>query len=144
MAAAPLGSAMADDDERRSFPITLPPIRLPPLFPEGRPPFFPERLSVVLPAPERVRGSGNPLLAAVALDVVDAVVVLALGGGLARVVLGTLLAGALAGPIGIAYALEALPGTVGPPWLAVLPSATLLVLARVLLDREGSGSGRKG
>lgn len=107
------------DDDSRGFRIVLPPIRLPPLFPHD--------LRIASPVHERVRGSRNALLAAIALDLLDAIAVVTVGGGLVRVALGTLLAAVLLGPLGLAYAWEAV-AVAALPRIAVVPTATLLYL----------------
>lgn len=96
-------------------PITLPPIRLPERF--------------VLPAFGRIRGAGSGVLAAVALDLLDAAAVVGVDAGPVRVGLGTLLALAVLGRPGLLYAVEA-AALVGPGWLGLFPTATAIWLLR--------------
>ena len=103
----------------RTIGFRLPPIRLPPIT-------LPDGLRLAVPPPG-VRGSGSRLLAAVAVDLIDAAVVLSIGGGPGRVLVGTLLAVLLVGPIGLIYAWEAV-GLAVPFPVSVVPSATPLVL----------------
>lgn len=94
-------------------PITLPPIRLPERF--------------VLPSYDRIRGAGSRLLAAAALDLLDALAVHGVDVGIARVGLGTLLALAILGRPGLLYVVEA-AALVGPGWLGLFPTATVIAL----------------
>lgn len=121
------------DDASSGFSFSLPPIRLPPL--------FPERFRVLWPA-----GAGGPStrpspLAAtaglVAFDAADAALAVwgtdaAVVAG-ARVLAGSLVAGAAFGLPGALYALEAAAVLTGAGALTAFPTLTaLLLLARVV------------
>lgn len=105
-------------------PITLPPLRLPSF---GLPADF----SPIPPVFERVRGSENRVLAALAIDVIDIIVILVVGGGFARATFVVILTGWLVYPLGVLSAWEFLPVLGSHPLVGMVPSATLLVL----LDR---------
>jgi len=122
-----------EDDE--GFSLSLPPISLPDVR-------LPDRIRLVFPVPEppertrprRVRTSR--VLAAVALaDALDAAAVL-LGGPetlpWARAAVGTLLSALFAGFPGLLYSWELFAALGGVGWLSVAPTATLLVLARLV------------
>lgn len=125
---------LGDDDGGLS--LSLPPISLP----EVR---LPDRIRLVFPAPDpperirrprRVRTSW--VLVAVALaDALDAAAVL-LGGPetlpWVRAALGTLLSILFAGFPGLLYAWELFASLGGMGWLSVAPTATLLVVARLV------------
>ncbi len=105
-------------------PITLPPLRLPSV---GLPADF----SPIPPVFERVRGSENLVLAALAIDAIDIVVIFGVGGGFARVMVVAILTTGLVYPLGVLSAWEFLPVLAGLPWVGIIPSATLVVF----LDR---------
>ncbi len=113
---------MADDDDGGTrLGFTLPPIRLPRIL-------FPEGLRFLVP--EWTSGGRNVLLAAVVLDVGDAIVVLAVGDSVVRAFVGTAAMALLHGPFGLLYSIEALPTLFEAPWIAVVPTATLLTWYR--------------
>lgn len=113
---------MGDDGDRGSrLGFSLPPIRLPRVL-------FPEGLRFRVPGWAAGRGSG--LLAAIALDVADIVVILTVGDSLLRPFIGTAVMAVVLGPIGLVYAAEFLPTVAGLPVLAATPTATILTYAR--------------
>jgi hypothetical protein len=122
---------MADDDGDDGLGFTLPPLRLPAFT-------LPDHFRLVIPRtppkhnPVRV-SARTALVAALAFDLLDALVVLLAGAAVPwpRTFVGALALAPLVGPVGLAYAWEGVAATVGLPWLAVAPSATLLVLARL-------------
>lgn len=122
---------MADDDGNDGLGFTLPPIQVPPFT-------LPDHLGIVFPrtpekrAPVRV-DARTVLVVALAFDLLDALVVVLAGAAVPwpRAFAGTLALAPLLGPVGLAYAWEGVAATVGLPWLAVVPSATLLVLVRL-------------
>ncbi|WP_327051045.1 hypothetical protein [Halomicrococcus gelatinilyticus] len=122
---------MADDDGDDGLGFTLPPLRLPAFT-------LPDHLGFAFPrtpekrAPVRV-DARTVFVAALAFDLLDALVVLLAGAAVPwpRAFVGTLALAPLVGPVALAYAWEAVAATAGLPWLAVAPSATLLVLARL-------------
>ncbi|SIR46484.1 hypothetical protein SAMN05421858_2343 [Haladaptatus litoreus] len=127
---------MADRDDDSGFSFTLPPMRLPPVT-------FPDRVRLIVPVFERpkepdkstrLRVRLRTLVAFLLLfDVVDALLVLQ--GSPApwfRAVVGTVLMTIVAGPIGSVYLWEGFAVFAGIGWLAVAPSATLLLFARLL------------
>lgn len=107
-------------------PISLPPLRLPSLrFPDGfspRPPLF-----------ERVRGSRNFLLAAIAVDCIDAIAIVMGMYGILPVLIGTGIGFLIIGPIGLGYTWEILPIMLDVPQVAVVPSLSLLVVINRVL-----------
>lgn len=98
------------------------------------PPFFPEDFAIRIPIPQSVRTAGSPLLAAIAIDGIDAITIVAIGsaGGWLRVLLGTGLMALLFGPFGLAYGLEAVPIIVGRSTIGLAPTATVVALMRRL------------
>lgn len=131
--------AKGDTDEERKqrddsdgFGFTLPPIKLPSVA-------FPRDLQVRLPPPahrwEGERGIRNLLAVAVLVDLLDAALLFVAGPPLlawGRVGVGTVLAVVLAGLPGLVYAWEGVAVLAGVGWLSGFPSATALVLARLL------------
>lgn len=122
------GSETDDDDASRDFSFSLPPIRLPPL--------FPERFRVLWPG-----GGGRPsarpsrvtaIAGLVAFDLADAALAVwatdapAVAG--ARVLAGSLVAGAAFGLPGALYALEAAAVLGGVGLLTAFPTLTALLL----------------
>lgn len=128
---------MADDDGDRRLSFSLPPISLPPL--------FPDRFTIRLPVPGfrsgRELSTGWTLLVVLGFDLFDAVLALTaaapLGGpvGLVRTAGGTLLAVTLASGVGLVYAWElvAVLGGIG----AVTAVPTLSVCLLWTLSRKG-------
>lgn len=125
-------SGGTDDDERetadRGFRFTLPPITLPPMFPED--------FRFVIPAVRR-RTDGvatrTVLGLAVVLDTLDAALALGAASGdpalhWVRVGVGTLLAVVLVGTRGLAYGWEVLAVAGGLAAPTALPTLTALVL----------------
>ncbi|WP_158055516.1 hypothetical protein [Halorussus halophilus] len=115
-------------------PISLPDVRLP------------ERIHLLLPIPEpatkytpsvRLRTSWV-LAIVVLLDLLDAVVGLIAGFDTLpwlRSVVGLGVSILFAGPAGLLYAWELIATVAGFGWLALAPTATLLVLGRLALRR---------
>lgn len=125
---------MTDDDDGFSF--ELPPIRLPPLFPAD--------VRVLWPGggdrPRSRVGVRTVALACLAFDVLDALLALTVDAALvtaARTVGGALLAGVLFGPFGVAYVWEPTAALLGVGELTVVPTLSLLLLARVLREVVG-------
>lgn len=117
---------MADDEESGStLGFTLPPIRLPSLFPDGL------RLHV----PGWASGDGNRPLAAMVLDIGDAVVIFLGWDTLLRPFIGTAAMALIHGPFGLVYAVEGLPTIANLPAIAVVPTATIMTYA---LRRTGN------
>lgn len=124
---------MADRDDDSRLRFTLPPMSLPPVT-------LPDRIRLILPAferperPSRVRVRTRSVVAALlVLDAFDAL--LALRGSPVpwlRVVVGAVVTGVIVGPVGVAYLWEGIAVAAGAGWLAVVPSATLLLLARLV------------
>jgi len=125
-------SDRADSDDRR-FSFSLPPIRLPPM--------FPDRFRVLWPG----GGDGpstraSPLTAAAALvafDLVDAALALAVDAptvAAARVLAGALVAAGAFGLPGLLYAAEAVAVLGGFAGLTVAPTLTLLLVVRLLRE----------
>lgn len=124
------GSREGADDSPAGLSFSLPPIRLPPM--------FPDRFRVLWP------GGGGPTtrpsrltaaLALVAFDLADAGLALAVDApavAAARVVAGALVAGAAFGLPGLLYAAEGAAVLVGAPELTVFPTLTLLLVVRLL------------
>ena len=117
-----------DEDEEGGWRLgfSLPPIRLPPLFPDS--------LRVVLPAPGvgPIRVSGRAVLfGALVFDLVDAALALWGADGVlvwVRGVAGVVLGVVVAGPVGLVAAWEPLAAAAGYGVLAVVPTLTLLAL----------------
>lgn len=115
-----------DDGDRSRF--RLPPIRLPP--------FFPEDFELVFPAAGRVSGARlgarGVLGLAVLLDVLDAVLALTASGPilLARSFVGFVLAVVVAGPFGLLVVWEPVAVLLGYPGATVLPSVLVAVVLR--------------
>lgn len=96
------------------------------------PSFFPEDFTIRIPVPKSVRTAGNPLLAAIAIDLIDVLIILTIGsaGGWLRVLLGTAVTALVFGPFGLLYGLEAIPLVGRIPILGVVPTATAVALSR--------------
>lgn len=125
---------MAEDDGDRRLSFSLPPISLPPL--------FPDRFTIRLPVPGfrsgRELSTGWTLLVVLAFDLFDAVLALTVAGpisgpvggpiGLVRTAGGTLLAVTLASGVGLVYAWEfaAVLGGVGA--VTAVPTLSLCLL----------------
>ena len=128
-----------DTDADTGFSFSLPPILLPKMR-------LPERIRLLFPAPDppekpsrptRVRASRVLLVVALA-DGLDVAVALWAGPGAlpwARAAAGTLLSVVLVGFPGLLYAWELLAILVGFGWLSFAPTATALVLVRLLYSR---------
>jgi hypothetical protein len=124
------GSGGGGNGDRR-FSFSLPPIRLPPM--------FPDRFRVLWPV-----GGGGPttrasrLTAAAALvtfDLADAALALAVDApavAAARVVGGSLVAAGAFGLPGLLYAAEGAAVLAGVPEFTVAPTLTLLLVVRLL------------
>jgi hypothetical protein len=136
---------MADRDDDSGIRFTLPPMSLPPVT-------LPDRIRLILPVferperPERSRRvrvrTRSVVAALLVLDALDAL--LALNGSPApwlRVVVGTIVSGGVVGPVGLVYLWEGIAVTAGAGWLAVAPSATLLLLARLVWKVDLLGRG---
>ena len=125
---------MPEDDRDRGFPFRLPPIRLPPL--------FPDRLRIVLPVPgyrhERSLSSGWILLVALLFDLLDAILALFTAGpvDLVRTVGGTFLSILVAGWAGAIYGWEVLAVAIGFPAFTAFPSLAVLVIVELLRARR--------
>ena len=120
-----------DGGGRLSF--SLPPIRLPPLFPED--------FRLLWPAPgegPRRRVSKRAVLAAlVCFDLADAALALAIDGGAVtgvRVVGGALVAATTFGTLGVAYVWEAVAALAGFGDITAVPTLTALFFARLLRE----------
>ena len=123
--------------DESGFSFTLPPISLPQVR-------LPERVRLLFPIPNppepvsrptRVRFS-NVLLVVLLVDVLDAVVVFWAGPETlpwVRGAVGVLASVLVAGPGGLLYAWELLATLTGFGWLALAPTATALLLGRVVL-----------
>jgi hypothetical protein len=126
-------SVDGDDASDSSFSFTLPPIRLPP--------FFPEDFRLLWPAAgEKLHGrvSRRVVLGAlVAFDLLDAFLATTTDSAVvagARVVGGALVAATTFGTVGVAYVWEAGAVLVGGGEVTVLPTLTVLLIARALRD----------
>lgn len=109
-------------------PISLPPVRLPALR-------FPEGFSPTPPLVERVRGSRNMVLAAIAVDCIDAIAIVKGMHGILPVLVGSGIGYLILGPIGLGYSWEILPILLDVPQVAAVPTLTVLVVInRVLLS----------
>ncbi|WP_336036267.1 hypothetical protein [Halobacterium yunchengense] len=131
----PRGATDGDDtvdDGDGGFSLSLPPIRLPPLFPED--------FRVLWPVGGRPRGrvSRRGVAAALlAFDAVDAALALTVDAAAVtavRVVAGSLVAAAAFGALGVAYVWEAAAALAGAGELGAAPTLTLLLVARTLRD----------
>jgi len=128
---------MSEGDDDSGLGFTLPPMRLPPLT-------LPERIRLVFPLfelperPERssrVRVRTKHIVAALLLfDLLDAILAVWFGSPApwVRALVGVGLTALLVGPVSLLYLWEPLAAAVGVGWLAVVPSATLLLVARVV------------
>jgi hypothetical protein len=119
-------------DADAGFSFSLPPIRLPPLFPED--------FRVLWPAgdtpPHRV-SKRTAAAALVAFDLVDAALALTVDSvavTAARTVGGSLIAAGTFGLLGVPYVLEAVAALAGYGWLTVAPTLTLLLLVRAVRE----------
>lgn len=110
-----------DEDDGRRLGFTIPPIRLPEVL-------FPEGLRFWVPG--WISSEGNRVLAALALDSIDALVILAVGDSLVRPFVGTAVMALLHGPFGLLYAVEVIPTVLDLSLLAVVPTATILTLLK--------------
>jgi hypothetical protein len=128
---------MADDEEDDeaddSFSFSVPPIRLPPLFPAD--------FRILWPSPgEKLRGRVTRRGVAAALvvfDLVDAVLALSADSTVlaaVRVVGGALLAATTFGAAGVVYVWEAAAVLASVGELTVVPTLTLLLLAGLVRD----------
>jgi len=135
----PTGPTDAPDRERErrnregGLSLSLPPLRLPPL--------FPERFRVLWPAPgeaPRRPVSARTVVAALLLfDVVDAVLALTTDSAAVaavRVVGGALVAATAFGSLGAVYVWEAAAAVTGLGGLTVVPTLTVLVVIRSLRE----------
>jgi hypothetical protein len=120
------------DQSRSALSFSLPPIRLPPLFPDDFRVLWPVGGTPTTRVSRRTAAA-----ALVAFDVLDAVLVLTVDAAAvtaARTVGGTLAAAGAFGPLGAVYALEAAAALAGYGWLTVAPTLTLLLLVRGLRE----------
>ena len=121
---------MADDDPR--FGFRLPPFRLPS--------FFPEDFELVFPVPGRVRGrplgTRWVLVFAILVDVVDAVLALTVTGPVlaGRSFVVFVLAVVVAKDLGLVAIWEVLAVLTGATTITIVPSVTVLVVARALRE----------
>ena len=120
-----------DRNEERGFSFSLPPIRLPPM--------FPDRFRVLWPGggdgPTARASRTTAAAALVAFDLVDAVLALAVDApavAAARVVAGALVAAGAFGLPGLLYAVEGAAVLAGAPELTVFPTLTLLLVVRLV------------
>lgn len=120
-----------DDSDDHGFSFSLPPIRLPPM--------FPDRFRVLWPGggdgPSPRASRFSAAFALVAFDLVDAA--LALGVDVpavaaARVVAGGLIAAGVFGLPGLLYAAEGAVLLAGVPELTVFPTLTVLLVVRLV------------
>ncbi|MFC3477394.1 hypothetical protein [Halobacterium litoreum] len=120
---------MPDDDDS-GFSLSLPPIRLPALFPED--------FRVLWPGGGPPRQRASPRLVAAVLvcfDLVDALLALTVDAPAVtavRTVGGALVAGVTFGLLGVAYVAEPIAALLGFGALTAFPSLTVLLLARVV------------
>lgn len=119
---------MPDDD---GSSLSLPPIRLPPL--------FPDEFRVLWPGggdgPRRRVSLRLVAAALVAFDVLDAVLALTVDATLvtgARTVGGSLVAAGTFGLLGVPYVLEVVAALLGFGWLTAFPTLTALLVVRLL------------
>jgi len=110
-----------DEDDGRRLGFTIPPIRFPEVL-------FPEGLRFWVPG--WISSEGNRVLAALALDSIDALLILAVGDSLVRSFVGTAVMALLHGPFGLLYAVEVIPTVLDLSFLAVVPTATILTLLK--------------
>jgi hypothetical protein len=120
-----------DDDQDRGFSFSLPPIRLPPMFPDS--------FRVLWPGggdgPTTHASRRTAAVALVAFDLVDAVLALGVEAPVvdaARVVAGALVAASAFGLPGLVYAAEGAAVLAGAGELTVAPTLTLLLVVRLL------------
>ncbi len=126
---------MADRDDDSGLGFTLPPMNLPPMT-------FPDEIRLIVPVfnrPEQPERSARLRVRARTLvvfflvfDIINALVVLQ--GAPApwfRAIVGTVLTAVVVGPASVVYLWEAVAVVAGVGWLTVVPSATLLVVARL-------------
>lgn len=123
---------MTDDEDRPRF--WLPPIRLPP--------FFPEDFELVFPLPGRRRGTrlgtGWVLVLAAVVDLFDVAVALTTSGPalFAGTAVAFLLAVVFAGGYGLVAMWEVLAVLAGVPAATVVPSVLVLTLVRAWRGRK--------
>jgi len=120
-----------DDGDDRGLSFSLPPIRLPPM--------FPERFRVLWPGggdgPSTRASRSTAAAALVAFDLVDAALALAVDApavAAARVVAGAVVAAGAFGLPGLLYAAEGAAVLGGVPELTVFPTLTLLLAVRLV------------
>ncbi|WP_440007820.1 hypothetical protein [Halomicrococcus sp. SG-WS-1] len=126
---------MGDDDGDDGLRFTLPPLRLPAFT-------LPDRIHFLYPTPPGRNRDHAPVqvstrtafAVALALDLLDVLVVLFAGAAAPwlRAALGAFALAPLVGAFGVGYVWEGVAAAAGLPWLAVVPSATLLLLARLV------------
>ncbi len=127
---------MAEDDGDRRFSMSLPPIRLPPL--------FPDRLRITLPVPGfrggRELSSGWALIVVLGFDVLDAVLATAGAGPvhIVRTVGGTGIAVTAGSWLGLPYLWELGAVLLGWGWLTAFPSLSVVLLWALYLDEDGA------
>ena len=127
---------MAEDDDDRRFSMSLPPIRLPPL--------FPDRLRITLPVPGfrggRELSSGWALVVVLGFDALDAVLATAGAGPvhLVRTVGGTAIAVTVGSWLGLLYLWEPLAVLLGPNWLTAFPTLSVVLLWALYREENGS------
>jgi hypothetical protein len=124
---------MSDEDD--GFSLSLPPLNLPPLFPED--------FRILWPGGgDRPRGRVSLRTVAVAVlafDLLDAFLALSVGAAgdaalvtAVRTVGGSVLAVTLLGPVGALYVWEPMASLLGFGALTALPTLSVLLLARLL------------
>ncbi|SEW23108.1 hypothetical protein [Halobacterium jilantaiense] len=128
----PEDTGRADSDDRR-FSFSLPPIRLPPM--------FPDRFRVLWPGggngPSTRASRLTAAAALVAFDLVDAALALTVDTqavAAARVLAGALVAAGAFGLPGLLYATEGAAVLGGVAELTVAPTLTLLLVVRLVRE----------
>lgn len=127
---------MADEDEDPRFSFSLPPIRLPPL--------FPDRLRITLPVPGfrggRELSSGWAVVVVLGFDVLDAVLATAGAGPvhLVRTVGGTVIAMTVGSWLGLVYLWEPVAVLLGWTWLTAFPTLSVVLLWALYREHEGA------
>jgi len=119
------------DSDDRGFSFSLPPIRLPPMFPDRFRVLWPGGGEGPSARPSRLTAAA----ALVAFDIVDAVLALAVdvpAVAAARVVAGALVAAGAFGLPGLLYAAEGAAVLGGLAELTVFPTLTLLLVVRLV------------
>lgn len=122
------------DDSSRGITFRLPPIQLPPL--------FPDQLRIVLPLPGYRHGrslsAGWVLVVALVFDALDATLALTATGpvDLVRTGGGTVLAVLATGWMGGLYVVELIAVILGVPAVTAFPSLAVLAFVRMGVERR--------